>query len=624
MFPLASNPHDARWIDAQLRRLPRRFRGRAVEQYSTAFKAHPRFGRFNANKQLRELIASLPDASYGLASDDAALRDWAATRARQAGMMWRKDQTGRAYDVGERCARLAEGVQALGLVPPAVDGETITEAGAVARMECPLWWRRAIRTAHGRAVEGVARNIGLVSKTDGIYSSDETVFRRRGQKRRNRRMLEEIQAVNELGDTFTLAELSDLSVSNPVIKRGELMTRIAGFEQIANDLGHCGEFITLTCPGHMHRSVLIGGRGLAVANPRYDGTDPRGAQDHLCTVWKRIRAELARHRIRLYGFRVAEPNHDGTPHWHFLVFMPPWTRRRVRRTFRHYGLQLSPNEKGADRHRVKFVAIDPNKGTAAGYIAKYIAKNIDGFGLDCDMYGTDPVEAAERVDAWAACWGIRQFQQVGGPPVTTWRELRRMADEEVGILEEARDAADRGDWAAFVRAMGGPTAPRAALPVRPAYWQEIDTETGELPLTRYGETAAGQLFGVRVGDVYHVTRMHRWTVKRAEMPPILQPIHEADPEQWEFIRHATTWGPPGRHAAAPDDLSDRIERARSGMDVPPPGGRAFAWENMGRRQAVDSSASGAAARPWSTVNNCTRPQSGKKSVPGNVTGKPPD
>lgn len=620
MVPEPSHPHDWRWIDGQLSRLPRRFRAPVAKRYAQTFTAHPRFGRRNANIQLRRLVESIPRVAYGLAADDGALVSFADARARHARGSARDLQPAARFEL------LAGHVAWLGLAVPEPDGETMSLAGAIGRIECPRWWRRQLRKDHGRKIEGTARDLGLVNKSAGIYSSDETTYRRRGQKTRNRRMLEEVQAVNELGDRFTLAELADLSVSNPVIRRGELMTRIAGFEAVAADMGHHALFVTLTCPGYMHRSKLAGGRGRAIDNPSYKPTTPREAQGYLCKVWGRIRAKLARHGIRLYGFRVAEPNHDGTPHWHFLVFLPAWSRRRVCWEFSRYGLQEAPDERGADRHRVTFVDIDPAKGTAAGYIAKYIAKNIDGFGLDCDLYGSDPIEAAERVDAWAACWGIRQFQQLGGPPVTVWRELRRMDSEETGLLEIARDAADRGDWSAFVRAMGGPTAPRDVLPMRPAYWQELNTETGELPLNRYGDPAAGQLFGVRVGDVYHVTRMHRWEFRRAELPPIVAPLHETDPEDWEYLRHVTAWGPPGRRDAVPVDLSDRLARARSGMDVPPPGGLAFKWDNRIGRAADGIQAGGAAARPWSSVNNCTRHgecQRGEQSKRPNVTPEKP-
>ncbi|MEW8333916.1 MAG: replication endonuclease, partial [Candidatus Thiodiazotropha sp.] len=317
--------------------------------------------------------------------------------------------------------------------------------------------------------------------------------------------------------------MSDLSVSNPVIRRGELMTRIAGFEQVANDLKHRALFITLTCPSRFHSHTIRNKK--SVENPRYDGSTPREAQQYLQSVWARIRSKLHRCGIHLYGFRVAEPNHDGCCHWHLLVFAPGWSLRRIRGVFIRYGLfGDAPGERGAFKHRVTFVEIDPAKGSAAGYIAKYIAKNIDGHSLDQDLFGGDPIEAAARVDAWASCWGIRQFQQLGGPPVTVWRELRRIDGEESGILETARDAADRGDWAEFVRAMGGPTCPRSAQPVRLAKATDlidIDESTGEVlraspVLNKYGEPAAAQIIGVACDGQITATRWHVWELERGK------------------------------------------------------------------------------------------------------------
>jgi hypothetical protein len=149
---------------------------------------------------------------------------------------------------------------------------------------------------------------------------------------------------------------------------------------------------------------------------------PTAQQYRLPDALTLIRAELHRRGIQPYGFRVVEPHHDGTPHWHLLLFMPPEHRATVREVMRHYALQEDGDEPGAALHRFKAIAIDPDKGTAAGYIAKYIAKNIDGHALEKDLLDKPAQQAAEQITTWATTWGIRQFQQIGGPSVTVWRQ----------------------------------------------------------------------------------------------------------------------------------------------------------------------------------------------------------
>ncbi|MDT7309067.1 replication endonuclease [Citrobacter freundii] len=348
-------------------------------------------------------------------------------------------------------------------------------APAVMRMFNEVWWRGRLRRIASAWREHLHIAVGSVSKRKHVYASKNCVTDWREQKRRTREFLKGLDLEDEDGNRISLIEKYDGSVANPAIRRCELMTRIRGFENICNELGYVGEFYTLTAPSKYHATTKAGYR-----NRKWNGASPSDTQSYLTGLWARIQAKLHREEIRIFGIRVAEPHHDGTPHWHMLMFMLPEDVERVRLIIRDYAWEEDRHELRSDKAkkaRFHAEAIDPEKGSATGYVAKYISKNIDGYALDGetdDESGELLKETAPAVSAWAARWHIRQFQFIGGAPVTVYRELRRLADTETahGLSIEfaaVHDAADAGDWAGYVNAQGGPFVRRDDLQVRTLY-----------------------------------------------------------------------------------------------------------------------------------------------------------
>ncbi len=405
---------------------------------------------------------------------DAELRQMARERAEECGR--RIDETPPLPDAGVGLAWLNAQVQDLDARPFRFEGER-KEAdqlrGFQMRARCDLWWRRQLRRAAVRLRECEACAAGEVSATSRQpYVTNDTARRLAERARANAEMLQAARLENDAGQSFTIAELAEKSPANPAIRRGELMTRIRGCEELAESQGLRGVFLTMTAPSRFHPVLRHGAK-----NPRHDGSTPRDAHLWLCATWAKARARLARIGVTCYGFRVAEPHHDGTPHWHALLWAPPGKLWRLVLNLRRWWLRDGGDEPGAREHRCK--AILMVKGGASGYVAKYIAKGIDDAGAvgeqghRDDDYSTQALPepdqgelfggTAARVKAWAAAWGIRQFQAIGQPPVTVWRELRRVkaqggAGHTLRLAFEAvnRDAGRRADWALYVIAQGGP------------------------------------------------------------------------------------------------------------------------------------------------------------------------
>lgn len=417
-------------------------------------------------------------------------------------------------------------------------GETLKEF--LARATDKAWWRRHLRNEWKRRFESTSIHLGLTHVRTDPYVSREIAIMQAAQNAANQKLLENRTATNEHGKSYTVADLAALGMGNKAIRRGELMTRINGFEIVAQTLGHVAMFGTITCPGEFHS---VGG-----TNEKYNGASARDGQAHLVAVGARYRSALARAGIKVYGFRIAEPHTDGCPHWHTLFFMddklPGVAGRsayaRASALMRRYALgqgerrapkraevvrrlraqgrlldgKMTHKEAGAladielhawrvaerarqnaapgaKKNRCKIVRIDPMKGSAAGYIIKYVAKNIDGEGVGThqvkeggethyiapDLFENKEITPSQRVTYWSQVWGIRQFQQIGGAPVGVWRELRRVlaaaVQEAPAVIKAAHMAAQsikskdpavakQASYADYTMAQGGPTVGRRA------------------------------------------------------------------------------------------------------------------------------------------------------------------
>lgn len=355
-----------------------------------------------------------------------------------------------------------------------------------ARLQKDKWWLGKLRKIHDRWREHLMIATTYVSKVSSPYCSEPCLREWTAQKKANFEYLQAMELEDQdTGERSSLLDKVMGSVSNPKIARHELMVRMRGFEDMANEMGLAGMFYTLTAPSRYHATHVHSGK----RNDKYCNASPRKTQKYLCNVWSRVRAKWRRKGIRTFGFRVAEPHHDGTPHWHLLLFLRPEEVELATDIFHEYALQEDGSEPGAAEYRFTAKPIDEEFGSATGYIAKYISKNIDGYGMDgeFDHESGKPVkEMAMRVRAWASRWSIRQFQQIGGAPVSTWRELRRLGSRELVLhpeLEAARAAADAPDWPGYVNALGGPFVTRDCLRVRLNYEY---TENGN----DYGDTVA--------------------------------------------------------------------------------------------------------------------------------------
>lgn len=358
--------------------------------------------------------------------------------------------------------------------------------GAIQRLVDADFWHRKLKAHRTQWIEAIMIANMDVCINRHPYASKQAIRAVQAQRLSNMQYLQgmDIQDV-ETGERFDLFEKVMASVSNPEIRRMELMAQMAGIERVAKERGDIGMFITLTCPSKYHPTKQRKEKNketgkddhYAVLNHKWkdEAYTPKDGQRYLVKVWSRIRSAFNDNNINIYGVRVVEPHHDGTPHWHMLLFVDKASRAKAIDIMRKRALKEDGNEAGAQKYR--FECKHMNRGGAVGYIAKYIAKNIDGYALDGEIdheTGNDLKSMAAAVTAWASTWRIPQFHFYKLPSKGAYRECRRLprgvsiADQLGDVAERVRAAADGGDFFEYVMSQGGPCIRRSEETIRVA------------------------------------------------------------------------------------------------------------------------------------------------------------
>ncbi|EIZ6339297.1 TPA: replication endonuclease [Salmonella enterica] len=367
---------------------------------------------------------------------------------------------------------------------------------AISRMISVRFWSRHFRTFTRRWREHLYIAVGDVRRQRSVICSPQWVQHWLASRKRGREIMAETDLEDEeTGETLPLLSAVDASVSNNEKRRAEMMTRVKGMEELAEldnlaqDSDYIGLFFTWTAPRQYHAWLETGRR-----NRKWNGASPRETQHYFTRAFKNCSTALTRRGVDIFGMHITESHHDGTPHWHGILFVRREQEATLREVFEYYanaencGCSCTSHRPGTGKpptqSQLMIKPINKRQGSATAYITKHICRNIEG----CAPGGRDKetgrhwTELARHSAAWASLWGIKQFQFIGGPPVSVWRELRKLSDQKKAdsvspVFGELHRAAGGSDWAEYTRLQGGLSTVRKNLTMRT--WYQMADEPDE-------------------------------------------------------------------------------------------------------------------------------------------------
>ncbi|MEH6491585.1 replication endonuclease [Halopseudomonas sp.] len=339
--------------------------------------------------------------------------------------------------------------------------EGTTEDSAKRKSVCFKYWKSKLEKAANMDRlnwEAERKIVGGPGKDNHqIYCSDVTLKRYREKAEKTLESLKRISIVKTTtGEVFSMAELAKNSASR---RLSELYFVAKNLESMAKEKGLSWIFVTFTAPPEFH------------PNPSHSASrcsynkelGLKSSHKYISTAWVRIRSYLSKNGLKFgtdscYGFRTAETHKDGSVHWHLQVFLKSSSLKLFRR---------SCKREFPRRAQVKIVVGDDSKGSASGYIFKYLMKDIDVAELPIGPEHTPSekeqaddgqreqqdlasIRNSSRVKAVLRAMNIRQYQLFGiGGAMTLIREINKIDfNILMGPHERLVEAVKREVWRA--------------------------------------------------------------------------------------------------------------------------------------------------------------------------------
>lgn len=373
--------------------------------------------------------------------------------------------------------------------------------------------RRTLRAAFRQCNEQVAHILGLVRKGGQEYVSTITKKSRAHQLKAQARWISASKVSTMVTDDRTGKE-KKLTISLGECLRtaehrfSELYALMSGQESYFVSQGYVPVFITATTPAEYHPSPSLGENS-------WTGLSVIDSHEYLTENWQHLRAILAKHNIRLDGFRVAEAHKDGAEHWHIMLYVKKNQVKMISGIFQEYF--------GQSKHAVKIIADftapgakwrNGNKASAAAYMLKYIVKAINRGAAAGTSAANDAsfLKETDANEAWRSTWNIRAFQFFGVlyGKQTLWRELRRLKTQpEEPVAKDLWRHARGGRAHHFIATLVKNDPRLATIHELSVECTDPNPDTGEVEKF----LKKGRIVGVQINSYPYIAHEYKWELE---------------------------------------------------------------------------------------------------------------